>query len=531
MDWYNRQGSESRAVAATTDIVRYPSHLRRLCAASALTVLLLLIIPTSSFAGAVVANPECSQSALPANDDGSSEQVSVPFVLNFYGQRHSSLYVNNNGNLTFAGPQSTYTPFTISADTPPIIAAFFADVDTRGAGSRVTTYGTTTYGGRTAFCVNWTDVGYFSGHTDKLNSFQLLLVDRGTAGDGAFDIVLNYDKIEWETGDASGGSAGLGGTAAGVGFSNGDGRSDHFYAFPGSLQPGAFLDSNLQTSLVRTRRGDNVPAGRHVFRVSSSGALTPPEDTRYKYVSLGDSYSSGEGAGPFDAGTRTSRNACHRSDNAWPRLLGVTMRAHLACSGAKTRHFYRGKTIGPPDNVGQLARLRGIAAKGRIGRVLVGVGGNDLGFGQIVRDCFYKTCLKRMDEVELPRLENVVRPAVAHTLRDAAGASDGAETVLVGYPDIVPPAGKPIHDCTWLTDPEKPRLRRLEKALDSAMRRAARDAGARYIPIRGALAKHELCTKDSWVRPIGTARVPRQEQGHPDRKGQIAIKRAVQAAL
>ena len=61
----------------------------------------------------------------------------------------------------------TYTPFTIGANTPPIIAPFFADVDTRGDGSAPVTYsyGATTYSGRPAFCVNWLNVGYYAGHS------------------------------------------------------------------------------------------------------------------------------------------------------------------------------------------------------------------------------------------------------------------------------------------------------------------------------------------------------------------------------
>ena len=64
-------------------------------------------------------------------------------------------------------------------------------------------------GGTAAFCVNWVNVGYFSQHVDKLNSFQLLLIDQGS---GNFDIEFNYDKVNWETGDASGGSNGFGGS-------------------------------------------------------------------------------------------------------------------------------------------------------------------------------------------------------------------------------------------------------------------------------------------------------------------------------
>jgi nidogen-like len=207
----------------------------------------------------------CLTNTLPANDDGSTGQVDLPFAVNFYGTPYSSLYVNNNGNVTFDAPMGTYTPFDINESTPPMIAPFFADVDTRGGGSQVT-YGVTTYDGRQAFCVNWVDVGYYNTQSDKTNSFQLLLVDRSDVGPGSFDIVMNYDRVSWETGSASGGSGGFGGTSAGVGYSGGDGKPNHFVQLVGSMQPGSFLDSNSTTGLVNNRYGSGI-SGRYVFTV------------------------------------------------------------------------------------------------------------------------------------------------------------------------------------------------------------------------------------------------------------------------
>ncbi len=89
-------------------------------------------------------------------------------------------------------------------------------MDTRGAGNNTTKYGIVTYNGRPAFCVNWTNIGYYNQHINKLNSFQLILVDRSDLGVNNFDIVMNYDKIQWETGDVSGGTNGLGGSSARV---------------------------------------------------------------------------------------------------------------------------------------------------------------------------------------------------------------------------------------------------------------------------------------------------------------------------
>ncbi|MGH9276526.1 MAG: nidogen-like domain-containing protein [Acidimicrobiales bacterium] len=213
---------------------------------------------------------------LARNDDGSTPRVSLPFGVNFYGTVNNSLFVNNNGNVTFQSPLATYTPFTIAANTPPIIAPFFADVDTRGTASGVVRYGATTYGGRPAFCVNWIDVGYFSFHTDKTNSFQLLLVDRSDSGPGDFDIYMNYDRIRWETGDASGGINGFGGVPAGAGFSAGDNIASHFFQYPGSRTTRALIDDNQQTGLVNGSRSSQQK-GRYLFPIRNG--LAPGSST------------------------------------------------------------------------------------------------------------------------------------------------------------------------------------------------------------------------------------------------------------
>ncbi|EQD48597.1 Nidogen extracellular, partial [mine drainage metagenome] len=183
---------------------------------------------------------------LAANDDGSTSLVTLPFTAGYYGTDYTGLYVNNNGNVTFNSPLSTYTPYGLGSgySGQPIIAPFFADVDTRGAGSGLTSYGNGTYAGHTAFGVTWPDVGYYSRHTDKLNTFQLIMVDRTDTGAGNFDFYFNYDQIQWETGDASGGSGGLGGTSAAAGYNAGQtGNPAGTYAqLPGSLVNGALLD-------------------------------------------------------------------------------------------------------------------------------------------------------------------------------------------------------------------------------------------------------------------------------------------------
>lgn len=213
--------------------------------------------------------------SLPANDDGSTAAVDIGFGLNFFGTSATQLFVNNNGNVTLGEARSTYTPFDLTGATGvPIIAAFFADVDTRGALSALTQYGTGTVDGRAAFGVNWDGVGYYSSRDDKLNIFQLILIDRSDVAAGDFDIEFNYDRILWETGSASGGVNGFGGTSAAAGYSAGSGVAGTYAQLPGSLVNGALLDGG-PNALVSGRINSDVN-GRYVFQVRNGTVVNPP---------------------------------------------------------------------------------------------------------------------------------------------------------------------------------------------------------------------------------------------------------------
>lgn len=179
------------------------------------------------------------------NDDSSSAELDITSIfadgLNFYGRTFTSLWVNNNGSVTFNGARSTFTPTVITEESNnPEITPFFADVDTRddtvtpteggnSTGSNLVYWDFDTVNDR--IIVTWDDVGYFSGGTDRLNAFQLVLDDRGG---GNFDITFRYEDINWTTGSASGGSDGLGGTPARAGFTAGTGDPAAFFELPAS---------------------------------------------------------------------------------------------------------------------------------------------------------------------------------------------------------------------------------------------------------------------------------------------------------
>ena len=224
--------------------------------------------------------------SVPSCDDCSfPTRVSTGFGLNFFGNNYTGVFVNNNGNVTFNNTLSTFTPSALGATYTgqPIIAPFFADVDTNGTGT--TTFGTGTYAGRNAFGVTWNAVGYFSSHTNLTNTFQLLLTDRSDVNAGDFDIYFNYNDINWETGDASGGSGGFGGVSAAAGFNSGTGS---YYQVPGSFIHGALEDNGTNPLVNQTN--DNVP-GQYLFQVRSGRIEIPggavPEPATWAMMLVG----------------------------------------------------------------------------------------------------------------------------------------------------------------------------------------------------------------------------------------------------
>ena len=229
--------------------------------------------------------------ALGANDDGSTALIPLGFSFNLYGTTYDGVYINNNGNVTFTEPLRTFTPFAFPSDTP-IVAPFFADVDTRGEGSGLVYYKAEP--GR--FTVLWEEVGYFNSQTDKRNTFELVLTD-GTdpiAGPGN-NVCLSYADMNWTTGAASGGEDGFGGTAAIAGANAGDDTS--FFTLGRFDQPGDAYDGPGGAS-----DGIDYLDGRDLcFSTSDSATNIPP---------IAQGIEDGDVIGiPYDPATRTIAGA------------------------------------------------------------------------------------------------------------------------------------------------------------------------------------------------------------------------------
>lgn len=209
-------------------------------------------------------------------------------------------------------------------------------------------------------------------------------------------------------------------------------------------------------------------------------------DAAPAYVALGDSYSSGVGAGDYDPDS----GECKRSPNAYPQLWSnanaPSSFEFAACSGATT------------DDVlnGQLSALNADT-----GVVSISIGGNDIGFADTMTTCVTKgeaACLERAEEARayvsgtLPgRLDGVYGAIKAK--------APNAQVVVLGYPRFYQLDG----ECNaGLSEASRASLNETADLLSDTTQQRAAAAGFSYGDLRPAFTGHEICSADRWLHSV-----------------------------
>ncbi len=170
------------------------------------------------------------------NDDRSSLSLPLPFNFCFYGQTYNSVFINNNGSISFDAPHGTFVPDSFPTIFYKMIAPFWADVDTRNLQSGLVYYKITA----THMIVTWDHVGYYDKHADKKNTFQLIITNgQDTILKPGKNVSFRYDEMQWTTGDI-GGINGFSYPAATIGANLGD--SVKFIQFGRFAHPGPNYD-------------------------------------------------------------------------------------------------------------------------------------------------------------------------------------------------------------------------------------------------------------------------------------------------
>lgn len=233
------------------------------------------------------------------------------------------------------------------------------------------------------------------------------------------------------------------------------------------------------------------------------------------YLAMGDSFASGEGAYSYLEGTDTATNKCHSSLIAYPYLLNRAA-ISVACSGAVTGDVNGqapAQRTGRRDgdyNLEQLAQLQATALPGTLNQldfasyfqpesVTVSIGGNDIGFANILKSCIdprgnwqvratcYSTYEDRLELLKLIRgqYDNLV--SVYQRLLQPI-----RRLYVIGYPQIISDTGS----CgvnVLLNGTERVFAVQLTDYLNSVIKAAADTAGAVYVDVSQALAGQRLC--------------------------------------
>lgn len=157
------------------------------------------------------------------------------FSVNIGGTTYSSLFVNENGIISFGAPITAGTGTPLGSLTTPAFAPFFADGQINQDGSRYgLQYGWTdsSFGFPDSFWVTYSNFTPQGDPSASPNIFQVGLVD---IGGGDFDLIFNYEVINWDMSAI--------GAQAGVVTS-----LNNAFLLNGAFIPGAYLGSNDSSS-------------------------------------------------------------------------------------------------------------------------------------------------------------------------------------------------------------------------------------------------------------------------------------------
>ncbi|MFD3540322.1 SGNH/GDSL hydrolase family protein [Streptomyces sp. NPDC058662] len=241
-----------------------------------------------------------------------------------------------------------------------------------------------------------------------------------------------------------------------------------------------------------------LAAGTALFGAGQASAA----QADFGYVALGDSYSSGVGAGNYDSGSGN----CKRTPRAYPALWAAAHSpqtfSFTACSGARTGDVLNGQ-LGPLNSGTDL--------------VSVTVGGNDAGFSDVMTTCVLQsesTCVNRVNQAKA-----YVDSTLPGQLDQVYGAIDSrapnARVVVLGYPRFYKLNGT----CTaGLSEGERAAINGAADYLNAAIAKRAADHGFTFASVAGAFTGHEICSGSAWLHSVNWLNIG--ESYHPTAAGQ-----------
>ena len=225
--------------------------------------------------------------------------------------------------------------------------------------------------------------------------------------------------------------------------------------------------------------------------------------TAPNYVALGDSYSSGVGAGGYDPASGN----CKRSSHAYPVLWSAEHRASsfsfVACSGAKTSDVLSNQ-------------LSSLSANTNL--VTITIGGNDAGFASVMESCVIgsiggSTACKNATDNAIRYVQDTLPRQLDAVYSAIRTKAPNAELVVMSYPRLYTVGGT-CH--IGIGDTSRTYLNHAADVLDDTTAKEAANQGAWFADVRNAFANHGICSSDWWLNSVTW---PISDSYHPNIEG------------
>ncbi|MCX5412745.1 MULTISPECIES: SGNH/GDSL hydrolase family protein [Streptomyces] len=218
------------------------------------------------------------------------------------------------------------------------------------------------------------------------------------------------------------------------------------------------------------------------------------------YVALGDSYAAGTGL------SQQTDAECMRSKGSYPAWIAETYKPSVfkdaTCSGATTRSLWNHEGSSAPQ-VDALTRDTDL--------VTVTLGGNDLGFSDVITRCVLAglttregtpcrdTAAKEVD-AGFARLNT----RLPDMLADIERRSPQARVVVVGYPNPFPADGSTCGSSVPLAEGDVTWLHQTTNRLNLMLELVALTEQAEFVDTSSVFRGHDMCRPSSgqWINPL-----------------------------
>jgi lysophospholipase L1-like esterase len=246
-----------------------------------------------------------------------------------------------------------------------------------------------------------------------------------------------------------------------------------------------------------------------------SAPISSAAPSLVKYVALGDSYSSGQGSGPYIPGSGDCRRAASAYPVAWAHSRTTRSLRFAACSGATTSTVMA-------TQLGALSRATTL--------VTLTAGGNDTGWTNALARCAVTIASRCASSAASVRktITATVPAELDELFRAIRARAPHARVVVLGYPHLFESDSRCGLTGVLFSRAERATLNGVADLLDTTIQRRAKAVGFTFADVRSRFAGHGICGRNPRINDTLNV-LHRDPWVHPNASGQSAYAAALRA--